>query len=248
MSAIGERLCDEMEARGLTGRRIFWQRDRRRILADLERFLDEDNTMRRALCTRPIAAELAFGFAGEIDPVPLMLDDGRALRFRGKADRVDRADDGSLLVLDYKTGKADGYRGLTADDPDQGGSLLQLPVYGQAARQHQHAPDAAVRAEYWFVSDRGNFVTEGYDITPEVLDAVGVTLGTIVSGIEAGVFASHPTAMSTAIFTECQACDPDALGVTELRARGNASGSIRHSSRTHSSPSQSPTTKQAQPT
>ena len=88
------------------------------------------------------------------------------LRFRGKADRVDRADDGSLLVLDYKTGKADGYRGLTADDPDQGGRLLQLAVYGVAARQHQQTPDAAVRAEYWFVSARGNFVDRGLRRSP----------------------------------------------------------------------------------
>ena len=108
-----------------------------KILADLDRFLTEDDLMRRALHTRPIAAELGFGFAGEIDAVPLTLDDGRALRFRGKADRVDRADDGSLLVLDYKTGKSDNYRGLSDDDPDQAGSLLQLPVYGQAARLHQ---------------------------------------------------------------------------------------------------------------
>jgi ATP-dependent helicase/nuclease subunit B len=42
-------------------------------------------------------------------------------------------------------------------------------------------------------------------------------LGWIVSGIEAGVFASHPTAISTAIFVQCQACDPDGLGVIELR-------------------------------
>jgi hypothetical protein len=147
----------------------------------------------------------------------LALDDGRTLRFRGVADRVDLAEDGSLRVIDYKTGKRDGFKGLTADDPDRGGTLLQLPVYGAAARLHQHTPDAAVRAEYWFVSKRGGFATEGYDVTPDVLEKVGVTLGTIVSGIESGVFASHPTAMSTAVFTECLACDPDELGITELR-------------------------------
>jgi hypothetical protein len=31
------------------------------------------------------------------------------------------------------------------------------------------------------------------------------------------VFAAHPTAASTSIFPECDACDPDALGVVELR-------------------------------
>jgi ATP-dependent helicase/nuclease subunit B len=217
MEKIGDNLCAAFEARGVTGRSIFWRRDRRRILADLDRFLVEDDTMRFALRTRPIAAELSFGFEGGIEAVPLELDDGRILHFRGKADRVDRADDGSLLVLDYKTGRRDDYKGLSADDPDRRGTLLQLPVYGVAARQYQNAPDAAVRAEFWFVSARGGFATEGYDITSEVLAKVGATLGTIVSGIERGVFPSHPTALSTAIFTECHACDPDELGVTELR-------------------------------
>jgi ATP-dependent helicase/nuclease subunit B len=120
-------------------------------------------------------------------------------------------------VLDYKTGKADDFRGLDADDPDQAGQLLQLPVYGAAARQHAHAPDAPVLAEYWFVSDRGDFVTEGYEVTPEVLAKVGVTLGTIVSGIEGGVFAARPSAKSTAIYVECHACDPDGLGAVDLR-------------------------------
>jgi hypothetical protein len=173
--------------------------------------------MRLVRRTRPIAAELAFGFADGDGPVPLLLADGRALRFRGQADRVDRDDDGGLYVLDYKTGSAYKYKGLTADDPDQGGTLLQLAVYGAAARQHEHAPDAPVRAEYWFVSAGGDFAFEGYDISPEVLAKVGVTLGTIVSGIESGVFAARPTAMSTAIWVECDACDPDGLGVIELR-------------------------------
>ena len=33
--AIAEARCDEYEAEGLTGRPIFWQRDRGKILADL---------------------------------------------------------------------------------------------------------------------------------------------------------------------------------------------------------------------
>ena len=216
MAEIGNERCDEFEARGLTGRRIFWNRDRARILNDLDRFLHEDDRMRRGRRTRPIAAELAFGFVGANDAVPLTLSDGRALRFRGQADRVDRSDDGSLHVYDYKTGSAWNYRGLTADDPDHGGVLLQLAVYGAAARAHEHDPGAAVRAEYWFVSDGEDFATEGYDVTADVLDRVGATLGTIVTGIEAGVFASRPSALST-YFVECAACDPDGLGVIELR-------------------------------
>ncbi|HEX4492897.1 MAG TPA: PD-(D/E)XK nuclease family protein [Acidimicrobiia bacterium] len=218
MIEIGDAICEQYEARGVTGRSLYWGRDRRRVLADLERFLVEDDRLRAALRTTPVAAELPFGLRDGIDPVPLRLADGRLLHFRGMADRVDRADDGSLLVLDYKTGKRDHYKGLSAENPDRGGSLLQLPVYGVAARMHQRTPDAPVRALYWFVSQRGEFKFEGYDVTDGVLDLVGATLGWVIAGIEAGIFASHPTQTSTAIFNECPSCNPDELGVTELRS------------------------------
>ncbi len=56
-------------------------------------------------------------------------------------------------------------------------------------------------------------------MTPEVLDRVSETLGQIVGGIEQGVFPNYPTAASTSPFVECAYCDPDALGVVELRRR-----------------------------
>jgi hypothetical protein len=74
-----------------------------------------------------------------------------------------------------------------------------------------------VRAEYWFVSSKGQFELIGYPVTPEVLERVGRTLGTIVAGIETGVFPPYPTASSTSPFIECPYCDPDGLGVVELR-------------------------------
>jgi hypothetical protein len=67
------------------------------------------------------------------------------------------------------------------------------------------------------VSTQGGFVTKGYHITEAVLAKVGATLGTIVTGIEMGVFASHPTGTSSSSRVECNSCDPDRLGVTELR-------------------------------
>jgi hypothetical protein len=219
MRAIGEKLCDDYEARGLTGRPIFWRRDRARILADLMRFLAADTAHRRAHGTRPLAAELAFGLRqAELEAVPLELPDGRCVRFRGKADRVDVADDGTLHIVDYKTGSMHGFEHLGVDDPDLGGRKLQLAVYGVAARLHHLSPDAPVLAEYWFVSGKGNFKRVGYPVTPAILERVGRTLATIVGGIEAGVFPNHPsTAVSTTPFIECRYCDPDGMGVTELR-------------------------------
>ena len=43
LEQIGSALCDQAEALGITGRPIFWRRDRRRILNDLDLFLVEDS-------------------------------------------------------------------------------------------------------------------------------------------------------------------------------------------------------------
>jgi ATP-dependent helicase/nuclease subunit B len=218
MVNLAEQVCDDYERKGLTGRPIFWHQDRRRIIADLLRFLEADSSYREEHGMRPLAAELAFGFprAG-LGTVALDLPDGRAVSFRGFADRVDVADDSSLHVLDYKTGKADLYRGLTEENPDAQGQLLQLAVYGQAARLLHGTPETPVRAEYWFVSSRGRFERIGYSVTPAVLGHIGETLQSMVNGIEAGVFPPYPTAQSTSIRVECPYCDPDGMGVAELR-------------------------------
>ncbi len=218
MVSIGGRVCDDYEQRGLTGRPIFWQQDRRRIIADLLHFLDADSFYRESHGMRPLAAELEFGFPGaELGTVSLELPDGRAVSFRGFADRVDVAEDGRLHVLDYKTGKVDPYRGLSEENPDANGQMLQLAVYGQAARHRYGTPGTPVRAEYWFVSSRGRFERVGYSVTADVLAHIGETLQAMVNGIEAGVFPPYPTAQSTSIRVECPYCDPDAMGVAELR-------------------------------
>jgi hypothetical protein len=218
MVSIGEKVCADYERRGLTGRPIFWHQDKRRIMADLLRFLEADSSYREIHGARPLAAELAFGFPwAELGTVPLALPDGRSVSFHGYADRVDVADDGSLHVLDYKTGKADPYRGLGEDNPDAQGQLLQLAVYGQAARLLHGTPETPVRAEYWFVSSRGRFERLGYSVTPTVLAHIGETLQSMVNGIEAGVFPHYPTASSTSPRVECPYCDPDGMGVAELR-------------------------------
>jgi ATP-dependent helicase/nuclease subunit B len=216
MDQIARECFADYEARGLTGRPIFWRREQVLIGRDLQRFLTDDGDNRREQRTRPVAAELAFGLQGAAG-VPITLPDGRVLRFRGLADRVDVAEDGSLHIVDYKTGKADDYRQLSEENPDERGLFLQLPVYGLAARLHQDTPDAPVFAEYWFVSKRGQFRHIGYPVTDEVLAHFTTTLGVLVNGIESGVFAARPSATSSSPWVDCDACDPDALGVTELR-------------------------------
>ncbi len=219
MRQLAERTCDAYEARGLTGRPVFWRRERAQILALADRFLTEDDTHRRRDRSRPVAAELRFGYGGDTDgpgPVVLPLADGRGLRFRGAADRVDVGDDGTIHVVDYKTGKSDDFRRLGPDNPDERGTKLQLSVYGLAARQFIGQPDAPVHARYWFISDREGFRRIGYAVDDQVLARVGTTLGTIVDGIERGAFPARPDPSGTPWVT-CPYCDPDGLGVAGLR-------------------------------
>jgi ATP-dependent helicase/nuclease subunit B len=218
MVEIAEKACATYEAQGLAGRPIFWRQDKKRIIADLTKFLQSDADHRSLCGTRPLAAELAFGLPrARIGAVALPIPDGRSVRFRGKADRVDVGADASLHVVDYKTGRGEAYKDLTEDNPDARGRRLQLAVYAQAARLLQGDPDAAVWAEYWFVSTTGRFDRVGYPVTPAVLAHVGESLGAMVDAIEAGVFPPHPTATSTTPWVECPYCDPDGMGVTELR-------------------------------
>ncbi|MEZ5181591.1 MAG: PD-(D/E)XK nuclease family protein [Acidimicrobiales bacterium] len=207
--------CDEYEAEGSPDGTCSGS-DRAKILADLHRFLDEDHAHRAATGATPLATELPFG-SGAAAPLAFPLPDGRAVPLRGKADRVDRDAEGRLHVLDYKTGSTTPYKGLSPDDPHQGGRRLQLAVYGLAARQAAEAPDAPVRAEYWFTSAKGRFEKLGYDISDEVLLQVSEAMGTIVEGIEGGLFAPHPIPHTTSPFPDCPACDPDNLGTTEVR-------------------------------
>ncbi|HET6662879.1 MAG TPA: PD-(D/E)XK nuclease family protein [Acidimicrobiales bacterium] len=219
MRQLAERVCDDYEARGLTGRPVFWRRERAQLLALADRFLTDDDTHRWRDRTHPVAAELRFGYGDDADgvgPVVFPLADGRHLRFRGSADRVDLGDDGTIHVVDYKTGKADDFRRLGPENPDERGTKLQLPVYGLAARQFVGRPDAPVQAQYWFISDREGFRRIGYAIDEQVLPRVGATLAIIVDGIERGAFPARPDASGTPWVT-CPYCDPDGLGVADLR-------------------------------
>jgi hypothetical protein len=219
LGQIGGALCDRYEALGLTGRPIFWRRDRRRILNDLQSSLLLDSLHRIEVGTEPLAAELSFGFDDGIEAVQVALPDGRVLRVRGRIDRVDQAADGMVHVTDYKTGSFhDGYRALLkGDDPIARGTKLQLPIYGLAGRAAVGDPRRPVRADYWFVSGRAGFARAGYEITDEVLERTVEVLDVIVRGIEDGLFPPHPPELSTFFRISCHVCNPDRLGTAELR-------------------------------
>ena len=222
LEQIGAALCDQADALGLTGRALFWSRDRRRILDDLAEFLLRDSRHRLTTGTSPIAVEVGFGFDDGVEAVAVPLPDGRILRVRGRADRLDRGADGSIHVTDYKTGRSSRFTKLTEGDPVAAGTKLQLPIYGLAGRQHVGDATAAVRADYWFVTSVGGWQRIGYELTDEVLEATIGVLDRIVTGIEQGVFAPRPQPLAStanAYRVDCDVCDPDGLGTVELRGQ-----------------------------
>jgi hypothetical protein len=209
LQEIGGLLCDEAERAGLTGKPLLWRLERERIIRDLAGFLDADENLRRDKGVVPLAVEMAFGMAdaGSVPPVFVTLADGRAVALRGRIDRVDRAPDGSrLLVLDYKSGSASPYSAL-AKDPVKRGQLLQLPIYALAAQGfHGSTP---VEAYYWFATEEQGYERKGYPVEETVLEALHGALGIILNGIASGLFPARPGKPRNESYDNCSFCPYD---------------------------------------
>jgi hypothetical protein len=230
LRAIAEEAFDDVERTGRTGRPLHWRLARERLLDLLDRWLDHDDRHRATTRARPERVELPFGF-DDVPPVQVHLGDGRVVRFRGRADRVDVDDTGRRIVIDYKTGSGDEYRDL-GHDPVLGGTTLQLGVYSEAAHQLLGATDAA--AGYWLVNERAADPHRGYPWTDDHRQRFVDVVTAIVDGIEAGVFPAVPGEWDAfrGTYAACRHCDFDPVcpadrgehaaakvGAPELRVR-----------------------------
>lgn len=203
---IAENQFARFHREGRTGRELLWRRDRSQILAELDRTLDRDNT-RLTDGIRPVAAEHHF------DLVEVPIPAGNTLYVNGSIDRIDQCPDGSLEIIDYKSGSHTGYKNLTEETPHDGGKRLQLYLYALAGRQQY--PDApSVHASYWFTKTDQLI---GYPVTEQVEQRVSAAIHTIAAGIEAGIFPAHPSKTDPRGWVECWACTPDGLSSSQLR-------------------------------
>jgi hypothetical protein len=194
-------IADGVEAEyrelGRTGRPLLWQADWTALRRHLGRVLDADEHYAKQQQVAPGSVEHGFG-DGSVEPVSVELEDGRTLRFGGRIDRVDRSADGRrLIVLDYKTGSSYGYDVLDKGHKDHDivgrGTKLQLPIYALAARALH--PDAEeVDAYYWFIGQRGTIEMKGGPIDAAADARFRDVLGTVVGGIEQGLFPARPGA------------------------------------------------------
>jgi PD-(D/E)XK nuclease superfamily len=176
------------------------------VEARLARLSDADRALERTYllgsAAAPGLAERAFAFEIEqgVGVVERLLEhslegefelkgeDGTVrLRLRGKADRIDLLDDGTLRVVDYKLGRA-----------PKAGRALQLPVYGVCASQQlegRHGRSWPLsRAGYVAFREKNAFVSLG--ATPaqaaQALEDGQRRMVAAVAGIEDGLFRVDP--------------------------------------------------------
>jgi RecB family exonuclease len=191
LERILDQLFDDAERRGITGRPLLWQGQRRRIRRDVLGFLDRDEHFRSQAGVVPVAGELSFGLDPDgLPPVQVVTPTGRKVSFRGRIDRVDLAPDGShMVVVDYKTGQPTAYNGFEVD-PVKAGRYVQLPLYALAAQAKYGS--VPTESAYWFVGERANYRRVPVMLDErttrrlhEVVDAVG-------EGVDAGLFPANP--------------------------------------------------------
>lgn len=233
LARVTAEVADGFEARGVTGHRLLWAQERMRIINQLQQLLDHDEKVRADTGRRQVRSELVFGMRGS-EPVEVALPDGTSIRFRGAADRVDRAGPSAqpgrssatadaaaaadaLVVVDYKSGSERNFTDIGEGDPTASGTKLQLPVYAHAARAALGDPGTPVTAEYWFVRSGKRIELP---LTDHVYRTHTHALSVIASGIRAGLFPPRPPKDNGwSGFIECDYCDPDRMGTKALFAR-----------------------------
>lgn len=144
LQPLAHEVLDEMSAHPLM--RSLWQP---RLLKALE-WVEEEVLRQQAMGRAVLGTEIKGG----------MTFDG--IRVHGRADRIDRLPDGSLGIVDYKTGKPPSPRMV------EEGFALQLGLIGLIAQEggFEGIAGAPARFEYWSLSKRPRGQDFGYAEEP----------------------------------------------------------------------------------
>lgn len=123
--------------------------------------------------------------------------DGTTLQIGGFIDRVDRYADGTLRIVDYKTGSSRPYTLTSKDAPLKGGRILQPAIY--AAGASQALGGDVVQFEYRFPKERSP--KDRVTLTKEEFAAAPEIVTSLLTHMRTGQFIPTNTA------TDCSYCD-----------------------------------------
>jgi ATP-dependent helicase/DNAse subunit B len=162
----------------------WWTQTRAEIAANVRRSVEALAALPGGFV--PVVQEAAF-----IHSCSLTVSDGDdALRLHGYIDRVDRAPDESLRIIDYKTAGPWAF----TDKAILEGKKLQLPLYALAAEQALGL-GRVVDGFYWHVqhAEASKFTLAGFEGGPDAAIATALAYAwTAVREARAGRFAPHP--------------------------------------------------------
>ncbi len=180
------------ERKGVTGHPLVWRAVAARLLDDLSQAVHGDECWSSG--GTPWLFEWSFGD----DPGREVRFEagGARLRFEGKVDRLDRLPDGTLRLVDYKTG-----RGGVEAERVRRGDEVQLAVYLEAVRALL-APDAGLSAAYRLVTRKGGFASVAVD--DDGGERLGRVLGAVLEAVAAGEFAATAIGGRRCVFCELQ--------------------------------------------
>lgn len=178
----------------------WWQQTRAEITANVQRSLVALAAVAGAFT--PYAHEAAFGLYGQ---PPLVVSEGEdAFQLRGFIDRVDRAPDGRVRIMDYKTaGKTDFSNRAVAE-----GKKLQLPLYALAA-QEALGLGGVTDGWYWHVrqAEPSPFTLAGFEGGPAgAIETALHYAWDAVQGARAGRFVPQPPAGGCPAYCPAAAC------------------------------------------
>ena len=139
---------------------------------------------------------IEYGF-GDSTRAQYVLSDGSSIALIGRADRIDTMADGSVRVVDYKTGKPTHYRPSARAAAYNGGRLLQPALYAEAIGGAMQR--SVSRFEYRFPTDRGGNEIIPFDAAA-LVDARGVVTS-LVDHVRTGRF------LPTNDANDCLHCD-----------------------------------------
>ena len=188
--------CDEIEARGLGGRRLLWARARRELHAQLDAFLDFDGDVPRRTTAPTRSRPSSRSAAGQRAPARSRSPAATAAACASSARSTASTASPTAGSRSSTTRAAPPPRTRSSRTRSRcsAGRMLQLPIYAHAARA-PYVGDGPTQPVARVVLVRAARAEEAARATPStraVEGALDETLRVIVDGIDAGLFPPRP--------------------------------------------------------